>query len=83
MQAEVAAQEGRIDALVETDTHLYLFEFKKNRTANAAFEQIQQRKYAQHFALSKKQIKLIGIAFNLRKRGNSDSVIVDYQPNKD
>lgn len=83
MQAEVAAQEGRIDALVETDTHLYLFEFKKNRTANAAFEQIQQRKYAQHFALSKKQIKLIGIAFNLRKRGISDSVIVDYQPNKD
>ena len=81
MNVEVSSQEGRIDALVETDTHIYLFEFKKNRSATAAFEQIKKNKYADHFALSKKQIKLIGIAFNLRKKGISDFVILPHNPN--
>jgi PD-(D/E)XK nuclease superfamily len=67
-RVEVSSQEGRIDALVETDSHLYLFEFKKNRSAQAAFDQIKTNKYAEHFALSQKQIQLIGVAFNLRKK---------------
>jgi hypothetical protein len=81
MKVEVSSQEGRIDALVETDTHLYLFEFKKNRSAQAAFEQIKNNHYAEHFALSKKQIQLIGVAFNLRKKGISDHIIRPYNPN--
>jgi Predicted AAA-ATPase/PD-(D/E)XK nuclease superfamily len=80
MKVEVSSQEGRIDALVETDTHLYLFEFKKNRSAKAALEQMKNNKYAEHFALSKKQILLIGVAFNLRKKGISDHVIRPYPP---
>jgi hypothetical protein len=81
MQVEVSSQHGRIDALVETETHLYLFEFKKNRSAQAAFEQIQNNHYAEHFALSKKKIFLIGVAFNLRKKGISDHIIKPYDPN--
>jgi hypothetical protein len=81
MQVEVSSQHGRIDALVETDTHIYLFEFKKNRSAQAAFEQIKNNHYAEHFALSKKQILLIGVAFNLRKKGISDHIIKPYDPN--
>ncbi len=81
MQAEVSTQKGRIDALVETDTHIYVFEFKKNRKASVALEQIKENKYAEHFALSKKQIYLIGVAFNLQKRGISDSVMELYDRN--
>jgi hypothetical protein len=81
MQVEVSSQEGRIDAVVETDTHIYLFEFKKNRSAQAAFDQIKNNHYAEHFALSKKQIQLIGVAFNLRKKGISDHIIKPYDPN--
>jgi Predicted AAA-ATPase/PD-(D/E)XK nuclease superfamily len=81
MQAEVTTQKGRIDALVETDTHIYVFEFKKNRKASVALEQIKDNKYAEHFALSKKQIYLIGVAFNLQKRGISDSKIQLYDRN--
>lgn len=78
MTAEVSTQHGRIDALVETDTHIYVFEFKKNRKASVALEQIKENKYAEHFALTKKQIYLIGVAFNLQKRGISDSIIQVY-----
>jgi hypothetical protein len=81
MKVEVSSQEGRIDALVETDTHIYLFEFKKNRSAQAAFDQIKNNKYAEHFALSKKQIQLIGVAFNLRKKGISGHLVRPYHPN--
>ncbi len=83
MQAEVSTNKGRIDALVETDTHIYVFEFKKNRKASVALEQIKEKKYAEHFALSKKEIYLIGVAFNLQKRGISDSVMELYDRNAD
>lgn len=82
MPVEVSTQKGRIDALVETDTHIYVFEFKKNRKATIALEQIKENKYAEHFALSKKSIYLIGVAFNFQKRGISDSVIELYEGNK-
>ena len=32
MNVEVAAKDGRIDAVIETDTHIYIFEFKKDKT---------------------------------------------------
>jgi ATP-dependent exoDNAse (exonuclease V) beta subunit len=79
MQAEVSAQQGRIDAVVETDTHIYIFEFKKNRKASIALEQIYDREYMEHFALSKKEIFLIGVAFNLQKRGVSDWVMEKFE----
>ena len=80
MQVELSTQEGRIDAVVETETHIYVFEFKKNRKAEAAINQIHTKKYADHFALSKKEIYLIGVAFNLQKRGISDHIIQVFKP---
>ena len=80
MNAEVTANEGRIDAVVETKTHIYLFEFKKDRTAKAALKQIIDNKYPDRFALSNKPIYLIGISFSLQKRGINDYGIVPYQP---
>ena len=75
---EVASREGRIDAVVETETHIYIFEFKKDRTAQAALKQIIDNKYPDRFALSKKQIFLIGISFSLQKRGINDHAILPF-----
>ena len=79
MDVEVASREGRIDAVVETKTHIYLFEFKKDRTAKAAIQQIKDNNYPDRFALSKKEIYLIGMSFSLQKRGINDSAIVKYR----
>ena len=78
MHIEVASREGRIDAVVETETHIYIFEFKKDRTAKAALQQIIDNKYPDRFALSKKQIFLIGISFSLQKRGINDHAILPF-----
>ena len=80
MQAEVTAQEGRIDAVVETEGYIYLFEFKKNRKASVALDQIKTKKYAELYALSKKKIFLVGVSFSLQKRGISDYLIAPYSP---
>ena len=78
MNAEVSAGQGRIDAVVETKTHIYIFEFKKDRTAKAALKQIIDNNYADRFALSKKPIFMIGISFSLQKRGINSHAILPY-----
>ena len=75
MTAEVSTQDGRIDAVVETNTHIYIFEFKKNRKPAVAMQQMKDKNYAAHYALSKKQIVLIGVCFTMQKRGISGHLV--------
>jgi hypothetical protein len=72
MDVEVSSQEGRIDAVVETEKQIYIFEFKKNRKAEVAIQQMKDKNYAAHYSLSKKQIYLVGVCFTMQKRGISD-----------
>ena len=69
IQAEVAVREGRIDAVVETEGHVYIFEFKKNQNPDMAISQMQENNYADKYTASNKMIHLIGVSFSLRKRG--------------
>ncbi len=89
MDAEVAAGDGRIDAVVETKTHIYIFEFmahpdkigKKDRKASRALgtiDQIINNNYPQKYALSKKEIYLVGMSFTFQKRGISDYIITPF-----
>jgi Predicted AAA-ATPase/PD-(D/E)XK nuclease superfamily len=75
MQVEVSTQDGRIDAVVEAKDDIYIFEFKKNRKAAVAIEQMKEKKYAEHYALSKKTIHLVGMSFTLQKKGISDHLV--------
>jgi Predicted AAA-ATPase/PD-(D/E)XK nuclease superfamily len=77
MRVEILSSDGRIDAVVETDTRVYLFEFKKGRKPKDAIQQIWDNQYANLYALSKKQIVCIGICFTMQKRGISGSVILN------
>lgn len=69
MQAEVSVKEGRIDALVETQEHIYVFEFKKDESPELALGQIEAREYMKQYSLSPKTIHLIGVRFSLETRG--------------
>ena len=69
MKAEVVVRDGRVDAVVETQAHIYLFEFKKNLSPSTAIQQMIDNDYAGKYALSGKIIHLIGVSFSLRKRG--------------
>ncbi len=80
MQVEVTTKKGRIDAVVETADHIYIFEFKKDKTGQAAINQIKNKNYPQHFALSKKEKFLIGISFSAEQQGINDYKIEPFLP---
>lgn len=67
-QAEVATNDGRIDAVIETTTHFYIFEFKLNASAQAALQQIENKNYYQKYLLRGKKIVLVGACFDTEKR---------------
>ncbi|MFN0202415.1 MAG: AAA family ATPase [Bacteroidia bacterium] len=72
MDAEVSIKNGRIDAVVQTENHIYLFEFKKNNKPDVAIQQMIDNHYAGKYAQSGKIIHLIGVSFSIRKRGLND-----------
>jgi hypothetical protein len=63
VKSEVHSSQGRADAIVETLTDVYIFEFKFNKTAQEAIDQIQKKKYAAKYQASKKMITGIGVNF--------------------
>jgi hypothetical protein len=63
VDSEVTTSFGRADSVVKTDTHIYIFEFKYNRSGKAAFEQITKNNYADKYRATGKTIVGIGVNF--------------------
>lgn len=63
IKSEVHSSKGRADSVVETAAHVYIFEFKFNRTAKEALTQIKDNKYADTYRTSGKTITGIGVNF--------------------
>ncbi len=61
MQAEVRTSKGRIDAILEYNNAIFLFEFKVNKTPEIALKQIKDREYFQKYLQPNKEIYLIGV----------------------
>ncbi len=68
IKSEVATARGYADSVVETPTHIYLFEFKHQSTAEAAMQQLLDKNYAQKYASVNKTIVGIGVNFDKKKR---------------
>ena len=63
IDSEVTTSFGRADSVVKTDTHIYIFEFKYNRSGKAAFEQIIKNQYADKYRATGKTLIGIGVNF--------------------
>ncbi|MDD7201015.1 MAG: PD-(D/E)XK nuclease domain-containing protein, partial [Sphaerochaetaceae bacterium] len=62
---EERTSEGRIDLSVEAGEHVYVMEFKADKSAETALRQIKDKHYADKFRLERgKTIHLLGIAFS-------------------
>ena len=67
-QPEVASLLGYADAIVETPAFVWVFEFKFNRSANAAVRQICEKGYADAYKGDRRPVTLVGINFRTAKR---------------
>ena len=68
VNGEVKTHDGRMDMVVDLPNDVYIVEFKLDRPASEAMEQIRGKEYAGKYALSGKRITLIGISFSAEKR---------------
>ena len=69
---EVVTNRGRIDAVVKTPCHVYVMEFKRDESADAALRQINDRGYWEKYRAwsngSTRTVHLLGINFSSEKR---------------
>jgi hypothetical protein len=68
VDSEVHSSQGRADAVVQTATDVFIFEFKFNKTAEEAADQIQKKQYGDKYRASNKTITGIGVNFNADTR---------------
>ncbi len=61
---ELQQSEGRADCVIETPTHVYIFEFKLDGTAQEALRQIEDNGYARPYAADGRKIRLVGVNFS-------------------
>jgi len=69
IDAEATTNVGRIDAVITLDDHIYLFEFKFNKTAQEALDQIHQQQYYEKYLSQSKPITLVGANFSSTAKG--------------
>lgn len=79
IDAEVMTNIGRIDMVMQTDTKVYIFEFKMNKPAKQALDQILEKSYHQKYQNFSKKILLVGVSFSTNKRNVEDWVVQEIE----
>ena len=67
-QTEIHSAKGRADCTVETDDYVYVFEFKRDSTADEAIKQIEEMGYAKPYAADARKLIKIGVNFDSKER---------------
>ena len=65
---EIHSAKGRADCIVETEDFVYIFEFKRDKSADEALAQIEDTGYAKPYAADKRTLLKIGVSFNSKDR---------------
>lgn len=68
VQTEIRTSDGRIDFVVFSPKSIFIFEFKLNKSAEEALDQIDEKEYAKKFSFEGKHIWKIGVNFSSEKR---------------
>ncbi|MGF7110329.1 ATP-binding protein [Treponema pedis] len=75
VKTETPSSTGRSDCTVETETAVYIFEFKLKDSAAAALQQIKKKNYAERYRAENKKIVLIGVSFNAEEKTVGEWII--------
>lgn len=75
IETEFKTATGRIDAVVQTDAHVFVFEFKYDKSARTALEQIDEKGYALPFSTDARKLVKIGVNFSSKTRTIDEWII--------
>ncbi|MGL4851533.1 MAG: PD-(D/E)XK nuclease domain-containing protein, partial [Phocaeicola sp.] len=76
VEAEVNTSMGRIDMVLQLTDAIYIFEFKVDKSAQVAMEQIAERNYAQRYQLDERALYQIGVNISTQTRTLEEWTIV-------
>lgn len=68
VEVERPTSYGRTDMIVQTSDYIYIFEFKLDKTAEVALQQIEDKEYAKIFDCDPRTLYKIGVNFSSEKR---------------
>ena len=68
VHTEVHNATGRADCIIETENYVYIFEFKRDKSAAEALAQIEDNGYALPYAADQRTLLKIGVNFNSKER---------------
>ena len=78
--AEACTNKGRIDATAAAGDWRFIFEFKLNKTAENALDQIEEKEYYQKYSRDGKRIMIVGANFNFKERQLTDWIAKEVTP---
>ena len=67
-ESEVNTSNGRLDCVVQSSTHIYILEFKLDKSADEALQQIKKKGYADKYAADPRPKVLLGINFSREQK---------------
>jgi hypothetical protein len=76
VDVEIRTATGRIDMVLMTDTHIYVMEFKLDKSAKEALTQIDTKDYLVPYTLDDRKKVKVGINFSSESRTLEDWIIV-------
>ena len=68
VHTEIHSSKGRADCIVEAERYIYIFEFKRDKSAAQALKQIDDTGYARPYAADARTVIVIGVNFNSKER---------------
>ncbi len=81
IRVEENTSKGRMDAVVETESWIYIFEFKLNMTAQDALAQIHKKAYFEKYRMDERDLTLVGVSFNAESGEIGDWEVEAYVGN--
>ena len=67
-ESEVNTNDGRLDCVVKTPTHIYVIEFKLNKSADETMQQIKDKGYAEKYRADPRPKVLVGVNFSSKAK---------------
>ena len=75
---EMHTYTGCVDCIVKTKKFVYLFEFKRNDSAEEALEQINDNDYSAPFKADSRKLYKIGVSFDSKTRMLADWIVSEF-----
>ena len=77
VEVERPTSDGRMDMIVKTADYIFIFEFKLDKSADEALQQIEDKGYAQPYAADPRRLYKIGVNFSSERRCIGEWKIVE------